>query len=80
MHISDLTAKCKIVISEATAFLAQSKWRNTDLTSGHFESLLIFRLEKLSYTITEAEGAGCGAGGTNGEYDGSMPIKGVIVK
>ncbi len=75
-----VTAKCKIVISEPTAFLPEFEWRNTDLTSGHFESLLIFRLEKLSYTITEAEGAGCGSSGTNGEYDGSMPIKGVIVK
>jgi hypothetical protein len=70
--------KCEIVIEEHPTPLPRFAWTNTDTTSGHYESLLKFRLEKLKYTISGPLGCGDGSG-TNGEYDGSIPIEHVIV-
>jgi hypothetical protein len=67
---------CKIEIEEHTAPTSEFAWTNTNTTTGHYESLLKFRLDKLEYTISPS---GCGSGGTNGEYDGSIPVEHVIV-
>jgi hypothetical protein len=68
---------CEIVIDETTTgAVPEFAWTNTNTTTGHYESLLKFRLEKLEYTIT---GTGCGSSGTNGEYVGSVPVEHVIV-
>jgi hypothetical protein len=71
------TGGCEIVIKEPTTALLEYAWTNTDTKFGNYESLLKLRLEKLQYTITGA--TGCAASGTNGEYDGSIPIDHVIV-
>jgi hypothetical protein len=68
-------AGCKIVVKEPATALPEFAWTNTNTTSGHYESLLKLRLEKLGYTIS----SGCGSNGTNGEYDVSVPIEHVIV-
>jgi hypothetical protein len=68
---------CEIILKEPATVLPEFAWRNTDTMSGHYESLLILRLEQLGYTIT---GSGCGSNGTNGEIDASVPVVGVIVK
>jgi hypothetical protein len=70
------TSGCEAVIKDSTGPLHEFEWRDKDITYGSYESLLIFRLEKLEYTV----GAGCGSSGTNGEYDGSISLDGVIVK
>jgi hypothetical protein len=66
---------CKIAIEEPTTALPEYAWTNTDTTSGHYKSLLKLRLEKLQYSFS----SGCGSSGTNGEWNGSIPIEHVIV-
>jgi hypothetical protein len=72
------TSACLILINKPTTTLPEFEWENTNTTSGHLESLLTFRLEKLEYTITGSPE--CGSSGTAGEYDGSIPIDDMIVK
>lgn len=67
---------CEIVIEEPTTASREYAWTNIDATLGRYESLLQFRLEKLKYTI---KGTGCGSNGSNGEYEGSIPIKYVTI-
>lgn len=76
LHFTDASKKCEIVMKEPATVVPEFAWRNTDTTFGHYESLLLLRLEKLTYTISSA----CGSNGTNGEIDYSIPIVGVIVK
>jgi hypothetical protein len=72
------TSVCEIVIKKPTTTLPEFEWENTNTTPGRFESLLTFRLEKLEYTITGP--AECGSNGTDGEYDGAVPVDDMIVK
>ncbi len=76
LHFVDASKKCEIIIKEPATVVPEFAWRNTDTTYGHYESLLLLRLEKLTYTISSA----CGSNGTNGEIDYSVPIVGEIVK
>jgi hypothetical protein len=71
-------AGCEIAIKEhITPLLSEFEWRDEDTVSGDYESHLLFRLEKMEYTVT---GLGCGSSGTNGEYNGSIFLDGVIVE
>lgn len=69
------TSLCKVEFEEHLPALPEFAWTNTNTTAGHFESLLKMRMEKLTYKIS----SGCGSNGTNGEWDGSIPIEHVIV-
>jgi hypothetical protein len=79
--------ECKAVLAFETPhcdiqFPAQSPlseygWKNTDTTTGSFASELFFHATNVTYKII---GTGCGSGGTNGDYTGTVDVGGVIVK
>jgi hypothetical protein len=69
------TTNCEIKIKEHTP-LSEFGWENTDTVLGEYASVLFFRLKGMSYEVT----TGCGSNGTNGEYHGSIPLQGVIIK
>jgi len=65
----------------ATA-LPEYEWVNLNGTPKHYESLIKFRIEKLEYEVTKIGGAACnstGTKGSDGEYEGSIPIKYVTI-
>jgi hypothetical protein len=76
------TTSCIVEIKEPAPqrLLTEFQWRNKDTIVGHYESLLLFRLEGMEYTIKTIKGTGCGSSGTNGEYNGSIPLDGEIIK
>jgi hypothetical protein len=53
--------------------LSEFLWTNLK-TTGTYESVLSFNLSAFSYEQT------CGENGTNGQYEGGIPLQGVVVK
>jgi lysophospholipase L1-like esterase len=70
------TSKCQINILQRSS-LAEFQWENVDTASGSYESELSFHLSRMPYEVTPTA---CSATGSNGEYDGSILLQGVIVK
>lgn len=72
---------CKIEIEKPGATVPEYLWTNLDGTPKHYESLIQLKLKNLEYKI-EAFGSGVcksSGSGSNGEYDGSIPIRYVTI-
>jgi hypothetical protein len=68
------TKGCNLTVGP-TSPSREYEWGDTDLTLGHYESLLTLELKKVKYTIS----SGCGSSGTSGEFNVSIPIEHVII-
>ena len=74
--LSFTTSSCHVTIPLQTQ-LKEYQWTNLNTVYGSYESELTFDVTHMSYEIS---GFGCGAPGTNGEYRGSIPLPGAIMK
>ena len=72
---------CKIEIEKPGAAVPEYVWTNLDGTPKHYESLIQLKLKNLEYKIEAFGGGVCksSGSGSNGEYDGSIPIRYVTI-
>lgn len=72
---------CEITIEGSTTAVPEYVWKNLDGTPKHYESLIQLKLKNLKYTIANLGGTTCKSSGTgsNGEYEGSIPIRYVTI-
>jgi hypothetical protein len=72
---------CKIEIYKPGAAVPEYVWTNLDGTPKHYESLIQLKLKNLEYKIEAFGGGVCksSGSGSNGEYDGSIPIRYVTI-
>jgi hypothetical protein len=70
------TTHCQVKILKRT-LLSEFQWENLNTVFGSYKSELLFQLTSVGYEIT---GTGCTSSGSGGEYRGSIPLPGVIIK
>jgi hypothetical protein len=82
LEIENVSGGCFVEIGGTTAALPEYEWLNLNGTLGRYESLIHFTIGGLEYKVTKVGSAACktaGDSGSDGKYEGSIPIKSVTI-